>query len=409
MLGGTYALGQLLFTRRLTEVGGGAAHIVDVSLEVRLPHHLLGLCQDGLVAPGLDDTPLVEGEGTEATPTKAATAGYQAEPHLLNGGHTASGLIGGVIGTHIRQTVHPVHLRLTQGLLGGVLDDIFPGAIWLHQRFPREGVRIAILSVEALGILTLILTQLLIGGEGHIGHHQVYLGGTVHRTVDKGDVLGLQAAVQSVRHLHHRPFTHAVHEQIRLAVQQNGAFELVRPVVVVGHAAQAGLNAADENGDILVHPTDEITVHHRGIVGPLPNHSTGCKGIHLAVLFGHAVVVDHGVHVAASDQKAQTGPTQDGDGLGVLPIRLGDESHFISCRFQHTADDGMAKGGMVHIGIPNDVDKVTLFPASPLHIRFGNWQKVTHGASSFICASIDSPLLYTKRFHLAMGFSFPVL
>ena len=179
------------------------------------------------MAPGLDDTPLVEGEGTEATPTKAATAGYQAEPHLLNGGHTASGLIGGVIGTHIRQTVHPVHLRLTQRLLGWVLDDVFPGAIGLHQRFSREGVRIAILSVETLSILTLILTQLLIGGEGHIGHHQVYLGGTVHRTVDKGDVLGLQAAVQSVRHLHHRPFTHAVHEQIRLTVQQNGALELV--------------------------------------------------------------------------------------------------------------------------------------------------------------------------------------
>ena len=409
LLGGTYALGQLLFTRRLTEVGGWAAHIVDVSLEVRLPHHLLGLCQDGLVAPGLDDTPLVEGEGTEATPTKAATAGYQAEPHLLNGGHAASGLIGRVIGTHIGQTVHPVHLRLTQGLLGGVLDDIFPGAIGLHQRFPREGVRIAILSVEALGILALILTQLLVGGESHIGHHQVYLGGTVHRTVDKGDVLGFQAAVQSVRHLHHRPLAHAVHEQVRLAVQQNGAFKLVRPVVVVGHAAQAGLNAADENGDILIYPTDEITVHHRSIVRPFPNHPTGCKGIHLAVLFGHAVVVDHGVHVAASDQKAQTGPTQNRDGLGVFPIRLGDESHLISCRFQHTADDGMAKGGMVHIGIPNDVDKVTLFPASPLHIRFGNWQKVTHGASSFICASIDSPLLYTKRFHLAMDFSFPVL
>ena len=179
------------------------------------------------MAPGLDDTPLVEGEGTEATPTKAATAGYQAEPHLLNGGHTASGLIGGVIGTHIRQTVHPVHLRLTQGLLSRVLDDELFGTVRLHQRLSREGVRIAILSVETLSILTLILTQLLIGGEGHIGHHQVYLGGTVHRTVDKGDVLGLQAAVQSVRHLHHRPFTHAVHEQIRLTVQQNGALELV--------------------------------------------------------------------------------------------------------------------------------------------------------------------------------------
>ena len=179
------------------------------------------------MAPRLDDTPLVEGEGTEATPTKAATAGYQAEPHLLNGGHAASGLIGGVIGTHIGQTVHPVHLRLTQGLLGGVLDDELFGPIRLHQGFPREGVGVAILGIEALGILALVLTQLLIGGEGHIGHHQVYLGGTVHRTIDKGDVLGLQAAVQSVRHLHHRPFTHAVHEQIRLTVQQNGALELV--------------------------------------------------------------------------------------------------------------------------------------------------------------------------------------
>ena len=409
LLGGTHALGQLLFAGGLTEVGGGAAHVVDIPLEIRLPYHLLGLCQNGLVASGLDDAPLVEGKSTEAASAETASAGHQAEPHLLNGRHAASGLIGGVVGAHIGQTIHPVHLRLTQRLLGGVLDDVLPGTIGLHQRLSRKGVCVAVLGVEALGILALVLTQLLIGGESHIGHHQVHLGGTVHRTIDKGDILGFQTAVQSVRHLHHRALAHAVHEQVRLAIQQNGALELVRPVVVMGHAPQTGFNAADENGDILVHPADEITVHHRGIVRPLPNHPTRCKGIHLTVLFGHAIVVDHGVHVAAGDQKAQPGPTQNCDGLGVLPIRLGDESHLISCRFQHTADDGMAEGGMVHIGIPNDVDKVTLLPATPLHIRFGNWQKVTHGASSFICASIDSPLLYTKSFYLAMGFSFPIL
>ena len=64
----------------------GPPHVVDVALELRVGDDLLGLGQDGFVAPGLDDPSLVEGEGAEAARAEAAPAGDQAELHLRDGG-----------------------------------------------------------------------------------------------------------------------------------------------------------------------------------------------------------------------------------------------------------------------------------------------------------------------------------
>ena len=66
------ALGHLLFTGRVPEIGGGAAYIVDVALEVRILHHFFGLCQNGFVAPHLDDPALVESQGAEGACPEAA-------------------------------------------------------------------------------------------------------------------------------------------------------------------------------------------------------------------------------------------------------------------------------------------------------------------------------------------------
>ena len=279
MLGGAHTLGHLLLTGGVTEVGGGSADIVDIALEIRLPHHLLRLRQNGLVAAGLDNTPLVEGKGTEAAPSKAAPAGNQAEAHLFNGRHAPRRLIRGVVCTHIGQPVHPIHLRLTQGLLGWILNDIFFGTIGLHQRFPGVWVGVAVLGVKALGILSFVLAQFLVGRQGKVWHHQIHLCGPVHRAIYERDVLGLEPAVQGVCHLHHGAFPHAIHQEIRLAVQQNGPLELVRPIIVMGHAPQAGLNAADENGNVLIHPSDQVAVNHRSIIGPFSYYSAWCKGI----------------------------------------------------------------------------------------------------------------------------------
>ena len=55
----------LLLTGRRSEIGGGASHIVNISLKIRVTDDVLCLPEYGFVAPGLNDSPLMECQGTE--------------------------------------------------------------------------------------------------------------------------------------------------------------------------------------------------------------------------------------------------------------------------------------------------------------------------------------------------------
>ena len=70
-------LGQLLFAGGVAEIGGGAAHIVDVALEILVLHHDFRFLQDGFMAAGLDDAALVEGQGAEGAGAEAAPVAHQ--------------------------------------------------------------------------------------------------------------------------------------------------------------------------------------------------------------------------------------------------------------------------------------------------------------------------------------------
>ena len=85
-------------------------------------------------------------------------------------------------------------------------------------------------------------------------------------------------------------------------------------------------------------------------------------------MLGHRVMVDHGVHVAGTDEKAQARLAEHGDAGGVGPVGLTDNAHFVAVRVEHAADDGHAKAGMVHVGVAADVDKVTLVPTARIHV-----------------------------------------
>ena len=384
LFGGTDTGFQLFFTGGLPKIGRGAAHVVDIALEIRFPGHLTGFGQNRLMASGLDNSALMERQSAEAAPAEAAAAGHQTEPHFLNGGDAAGLFIGGVIGAHVGQTVNPVHLPLGKGLLGRILHHKFFRPVGFHQCLAGKGVRVAILSIETLGILPLVFAEFLIGGQDLVGHRHRGFGGTVYSTVHKSDISGMEAAVEGFRHLHNGPLAHAVQQQIRLGIQQNGAFQLVGPVIVMGQTAQTGFDAADDNGNIMIDPANQIAIDHRGIVGPLAHDAAGGKGVVFAALLGDGVVIDHGIHIAAGDEEPQAGTAQGRDGLGVLPVGLGQNADFIAVGFQNPADDGMAEGRMIHIGIADDIDKIALLPAAGIHVGLGNGQKFTHDDSSCI-------------------------
>ena len=136
----------------------------------------------------------------------------------------------------------------------------------------------------------------------------------------------------------------------------------------MGQAAQARLDAADNDGSVFERLADEVAIDRDGSVGTAPLFAAGGVGVGVAAVLGHRIVVDHGVHVAGADEKAQARLAEHGDAGGVGPVGLADDTHLVAMRIEHAADDGHAKAGMVHVGVAADVDKVALVPAARIHV-----------------------------------------
>ena len=170
------------------------------------------------MASGLDDPPLMEGQGAEGAGAEAPPVGNQTELDFLNGGDTPRLFVAGVIGTHVGKVVYRVHFRCGQGLLGRILhhEEIVVG---LRQPLGGEGVAVGVLDFEALGVSAPVGLDLGKGGQCDSGQTVVRRFGFEHRAVDVGDVLHVQPGIQGVGHLHDGLFPHAVHEQVGLTVQ----------------------------------------------------------------------------------------------------------------------------------------------------------------------------------------------
>ena len=130
------------------------------------------------------------------------------------------------------------------------------------------------------------------------------------------------------------------------------------------HAAKARLDAAKHDGRVLENTANEVRVHNRCMVGPPPRLPAGRVGILATTFLRNRVVVHHGVHVASGNEEGKPRLAENGDALRVVPIRLSDDAHAITVRFEQTPDDGRAKGGVVDVSIARDVDEVELFPTA---------------------------------------------
>ena len=376
------AVGQLLAAGGLAEVGRWAAHVVDITLEIRVGGHHPRLFQQRFVAARLDNPSLMKGQRAEAARAVAPAAGGQRKLDLLDGGHAAQRVIAGVPGTGIGQGIDLVHLLGGQGWLGRVLNDVSVAA-GLGQRLGGEGVGVLILHAKAFGIGAAAHAHRFAGWQQGIVHALHQRPGPVDCAADKGDVMHRQAAVQRIGALDNALFAHAVKQQIGPGIHQNGGKHFVRPVVIVAQAAQAGLQPADEDGCVGIALTDQPAIGGHGIVRALAHHAAGGVIVHFAAALGHRVMADHRVHVAAHDQEAQPGRPEDGNGVGIVPVGLADDAHPVAVRLQHAADDRMAKAGVVDIGVADDIDKVTLIPAPLGHVSPGDGEKLRHSKAPF--------------------------
>ena len=188
MLVAAGAAAQLRIARRLAIIRRGAAHVVDVALELRVGDHLLRLFHDGLMASHLHDAPLMERQRAKRALAETAAIAGQAELHLADGRDAAGFLIHGVIRARIRQAVHRIHLRGGQRFARRVLHHELMIGIGLDQAFSREGVAVAVLHVEAAGILEVILLHAVERGQQLVIVHVLKRFRAIHRAVDERDV-----------------------------------------------------------------------------------------------------------------------------------------------------------------------------------------------------------------------------
>ena len=231
-----------------------------------------------------------------------------------------------------------------------------------------DGVHVLLLHVKAARVVELVGGKVVPAGQQVVVVDLVERACAVNGAVDIGDLIDGQSRVERVGDLDDRVLAHAVDEDVGARVEQYRTLELVLPVVVVGQAAQARLDAADNDGGVLERLTDEVAVDRDGTVGAVTFLAAGGIGVGVAAVLGHRIVVDHGVHVAGADEKAQARFAEHRDAGGVGPVGLADDAHFVAVRVEHAADDGHTKAGVVHVGVAADVDKVALVPTACIHV-----------------------------------------
>ena len=122
--------------------------------------------------------------------------------------------------------------------------------------------------------------------------------------------------------------------------------------------------------DTHAHLTDGAFDHDRQEL--IKGLAAGGIGVGFPVGLGDGVVVDHRVHIAAHDKKAQARFAEGVDRSGIFPVGLRDDADLIARVLQHARDDRVAERRVIDIAVADDIDKITLFPAAPLHIGAGN-------------------------------------
>ena len=370
---------HLLFAGRRAEFRRGSADVIDIAPEIGLRQHLLRLAQDGGVAAGLHDPPLVKGQGAEITVAVAAPVGGQAEFDVPQGGHAALRVVHGMPGTHVREGIDVVHLLHGEGFGRRVLDDKGPAAVGLVQAPGLKGVCVGVLEGKALRIgplprLRQLADRLVIGqADGVVD--VLFVSRLIDRPVDKSDVAHIQAGGQRVRDLHDAALPHAVGDQVCARVQQDRPPHLVGPVIVVGHTAQAGLQPAQDHGRLLKSPPDQVSIDHDRVVRPLSHDPAGTESVLPSVFFVDGIVVDHGIHIAGGDQEAQPGLPQRRHALRIPPVRLADHADRVAVGLQDTRNNGRPEARVVHIGVTADIDKIQLPDSLCLHVLPAHGQK----------------------------------
>src|SRR5690606_16091116 len=178
------------------------------------------------------------------------------------------------------------------------------------------------------------------------------------------------------------PLGVAVEQDVGAGIDQHGFADLVAPVIVLGDAAQAGLDAADDDGYMVVGFAAALAVDDHRAVGAFAGRGVGRVGVVVADAQVGGVAVDQRVHVAAGHTEEQVGLTERLEGLRGVPLRLRDDTHAEALGLEHASDHGHAKAGVVDVGVGGNDDDVAAVPAERVHLCARHGQ-IWRGAEAF--------------------------
>jgi hypothetical protein len=199
------------------------------------------------------------------------------------------------------------------------------------------------------------------------------------------DALDRFARLEALRQLPDRPLAHAEDEQVGLAVEQDRAPHRVRPVVVVGDAAQRGLDAAEDDGHVAVGFARAVGVDDGGAIGAHAAPAAGRILVLAAVLLLRRQAVEHRVHVAGRDAEEEARFAETAEVVDGAPVGLRDDADLEAAPLEEAGDERRAEGGMVDVGVAADDDDVELGPAARLEVlpRGGQERVLEAGAAKF--------------------------
>ena len=177
---------------------------------------------------------------------------------------------------------------------------------------------------------------------------------------------------------------HAVQHVIGLGVEQDRAAHRVGPEIVMGHAAQAGLDPAQDDGtggpawvESFGKAADQVGVDDGGPVGTAVVLAAGGVIVAAARFLQGGVVGDHRVHAAGGHAPEQARLAQAGDIRVGFRVRLGDHADPVAGLDQHLPDHRRADKGAVDVGIAGHQDDVQAIPAQAFYFFDGRGEK--HG------------------------------
>ena len=316
----------------------------------------------------------MESKGAEIAGAIATTHCAEGKTHFLEGGYTAQLIVAGMSPAGERQVIDRIQLIGIERHSRRVLHQIPLTVLHLAQHAATYGILLAVFQHKGFGIGLGILGYLVVGG-----YHDSILRGLLGHVADTAELhqlMGRHATAHPVAAVDDGLFTHAVHQQRGGAVHQHAAANLIIPVIVMGKTTQRSFHAADEHRHAGIGFVDAVAINGHCSVRAHPCFAAGCVGILVAPLFGGGVVVHHAVNDAGGHQKTQLGLAKATKILCTVIFGQAQHGNAVSGMFQHAADDGMSKRGVIHIGFAHHIDKIRRIPAPLLHICHGNRQKL---------------------------------